>query len=99
MSALRQECSIEDMKREFCLIVQEELGFADIYAQQVSDAIVRGLRKRRGGDEIYIPVADKNERDAAIRAAFTGSNRGEVCIRFGISKATFYNILNRRCVG
>lgn len=51
----------------------------------MAQALVDGMRKTIGGRTLYIPAKDKTVRNAAIRAAFTGSNVRELAEEFGIS--------------
>jgi Mor family transcriptional regulator len=80
---------------ELTHIVSEEIGFNELFASQVAEALVRGLRKRMGGREIYIPAPDKTARDAAIRAEFNGRNMPEVCKKYGLSAPAIYKIVNK----
>ena len=80
---------------EMTTIVREEIGFNELFAAQIAEALVRGLRRRLGADYLYIPAPDKTERDAAIRARFNGTNREEVCRAFGISKSQLYRIVGK----
>ena len=94
--ASRNDDAAVSLLYEMTTIVREEIGFNEIFAAQIAEALVRGLRRRLGGDELYIPAQDKAERDAAIRARFNGTNRDEVCRAFGISKSRLYEIVGRK---
>lgn len=76
-------------------VVSEEIGFHQMFADQIAQALVTGLRRRLGGQEIYIPAADKVARDERIRAEFNGRNRDEICEREGISKTRLYQIVGK----
>jgi Mor family transcriptional regulator len=77
-------------------VLQAEIGMNEPFADLVSDALCRGLRNRWGGREIYVPAEDIADRNARIRQAWRGNNASEVMLRFGISKATLYRVLNDR---
>lgn len=77
-------------------VLQAEIGMNEPFADLVSDALCRGLRNRWGGREIYVPAEDIAERNTRIRQAWRGNNASEVMLRFGISKATLYRVLNDR---
>lgn len=77
-------------------VLQAEIGMNEAFADLVSDALCRGLRNRWGGREIYVPAEDIAERNDRIRQAWRGNNASEVMLRFGISKATLYRVLNDR---
>lgn len=82
---------------ELTAILREEVGLHEPFASQIAEAVLRGLRRRRGGEELYVPKrAGRAQRDRAVLEAFTGANRREVCRRFEISRTTFYEIINRR---
>lgn len=84
---------------EFTHIVREEVGFNEVFASQIAEAIVRGLRKRLGGQEIYVPAPSKSERIAAVRREFNGRNRDEICRKYGISRTTFYEYTGTSAAG
>lgn len=67
---------------------------AEAAASALAQAVACGLREVGGGDSIYIPAADKSERDAAIRRECTGTNLEELRIKWGLSQRQIYNILN-----
>ena len=87
------------LRYEFTAIVREEIGMNEGFASQIAEALVRGLRRRFRGQSLgdyYLAeqsAADREERDAAIRAEFNGQNRAEVCQKYGISKSRLYQIV------
>ena len=84
---------------ELTAIVREETGLSEVLAGPFADAITRGLRKRLGGQQIYIPTEDRASRavrDAAIRRAFTGRNLAQVCRKYNISLRQGYRITHVR---
>ena len=91
---LGDKISAIELLHEVTLIVREEIGFNDNFADQIAEAITRGLRRRLGSQEIYIPAPDKRDRDEQIRAEFNGRNRDEVTKKFGISKSRLYQIVS-----
>lgn len=95
-SRTEAEASALLLEREVALIVQEELGLKEQFATAFAQAIVKGLRERLGGDDIYIPAPDKSERNAQIRAMFNGRNLKEVCARFGVGHDTVYRAVKSR---
>lgn len=92
--------SIEDtlvaLTQDLTAVVQQEIGMKEIFATQMADALVRGLRKRMGGQDLYIPAEDKTERDAHIRKEFNGRNIDEMCKKFSLSKRSIYKIVERK---
>lgn len=92
--------SIDDtlvsLKQDLTAVVQQEIGFNEIFATQIADALVRGLRKRLGGQDLYIPAEDRTERDAMIRKEFNGRNIDDMCKKFGLSKRSIYKIVERK---
>ncbi len=92
---LGDKISAIELLNELTAIVAEEVGYNPRFADQIAQAIVTGLRRRLGGQEIYIPAADKAARDERIRAEFNGRNRDEICAREGISKTRLYQIVGK----
>ena len=85
------------LQYELTSILREEVGLHEPFASQIAEAVMRGLRRRRGGDSLYVPkYGSRVVRDAAVVQAFDGRNRDAVCRRFEISRSTFYEILARR---
>jgi len=90
------EDNAAELKFEFTNIVTEEIGFNELFASQIAEALVRGLRKHYGGRKLYIPAPDKAERNAAIKAEFNGRNHESVCHRYSISRTTLYEIIGSK---
>ena len=86
------------LHREFVEIVREEIGMNEQFANDIAAAVVRGMRKRYGGQtlgrrgSIYIPTPDKAARNAAIRAEFNGTNADAVCKKYEISRTSLYRV-------
>lgn len=78
---------------EVTAIVREETGLSEALASHFAAAITRGLRKRLGGAEFYIPAQDKAERDAALRAEFNGRNLDDLCKKYDITQRQGYRII------
>lgn len=81
---------------EFTDIVRTEIGMNERFASDIAAAFLRGLCARVGGQDVYIPAEDRSERNAAIRAAFNGTNADEICRRHGVSRATLYRVVGER---
>lgn len=105
MTQHQTPAQIEDeaiqLHREFVEIVREEIGMNEAFANTMAAALVRGMRKRYGGQrlgrkDIYVPAPSKAARNAAIRQEFNGTNRDEVCKKHGISRAMLYVIVSKR---
>lgn len=61
-------------------------------------AVKRATHAEFKGEQCYVaalPAADREERDAAIRAMFTGGNQKAVLRHFRISKSTLGRIIAR----
>lgn len=84
---------------EITAAIQEEVGMAEAFASQIAEAITRGIRRRLGGNHIYVPkfngMQEKRERDALIKREFNGSNLNELMKRHGLSKTQIYEIAKR----
>jgi Mor family transcriptional regulator len=83
------------LQYEITKIVREEIGMNEHFASQIAEALMRGLRRTLGGQEIYIPSQDLRRRDQAIRDEFNGRNRDELCRRYGIGRTRLYEIVSR----
>ncbi len=87
------------LHREFVEIVREEIGMNERFANDLASALVRGVRKRYGGQTmgcrgaIYVPAPDKSERNKAIRTEMKGSNAQEICRKYKISRSRLYQII------
>lgn len=86
----------------FTSIMREETGMHEGLASQFAAALVRGLRRHFRGQRLgdyYLSeqtVAEREERDAAIRAEFNGQNLDECCRKYNLSKTTLYVIVGKR---
>jgi len=84
------------LEHDITNIVREETGMHEGIASMFSQALVRGLRRRLGGQELYIPAPDRTERDAAIRRDYNGRNMEELMRRHEIGRTRFYEIIGTR---
>jgi len=84
------------LQYELTAIVREEIGFNELFASQIAQALMHGLSKKLGGQDVYIPAPSKSERDNQIKAEFNGRNKEEVCKKFKISPRRLYQIVGRR---
>ena len=84
------------LERDITNIVREETGMHEGIATMFSQALVRGLRRRLGGQDLYIPAPDRSERDATIRREYNGKNMEELMRRHRIGRTRFYEIINTR---
>ncbi len=96
MTPGQAEDAAVQLESDFTRIVREEIGMHDHIAALFAQALVRGLRKHCGGQDLYIPTADKSARDAQIRAQFQGDNLEEVMERHAVSRTTVYRVAGRR---
>ena len=68
-------------------------------AAELAQEVVEAVRQRWGGSLIYIPKGAawaRQQRDAAIAAAFTGHNHGELARRYHLTVTQIYAILQRQ---
>lgn len=96
MTLGQAEDAAVQLENELTRIVREEIGMHEQMASLFAQALVRGLRKHCGGQDLYIPTTNKSARDAAIREAFRGDNLSEIMERFGVSRSTVYRVSGRR---
>lgn len=93
MSPAQTEDAALLLEQDFVAIVREEIGMHEGLAAIVASALVRGLRKKLGGQELWIPAPDKSQRDAAIRREFIGTNIKEIMSKYGLSRPRVYQIV------
>lgn len=72
--------------------LREEAGLDASVADAQAALVVLYLRRRLGAQRLYIPAPSRAERDAAIYREYTGSNAGEVCQRYGVSRSRLHEI-------
>ena len=92
-STAQTEDAAIQLEHDFVEIIRERIGMNETLATIHAQEIVRGLRERHGGQELWIPAPDKSERNAAILRDFNGVNAREVMNRHGISRAHLYRIV------
>jgi len=96
VSPAREESSALFLQREMQDILKTEIGLHEEYSAAISAALVRGWRKRAGGQRIYIPTEPQNaERDQQIRREFNGANALEQCKKWNLSRSRLYQIVGR----
>jgi Mor family transcriptional regulator len=77
-------------------ILRDRLAVQDPWATAMAQEIVAGMRDRFGGDDVYVPIPDRNARNERIRAMFNGRNVAELCEQFGLKRAMVYRICGAR---
>jgi Mor family transcriptional regulator len=88
--------SVIELESIICEGLSLSLGLPVGAAANLATKIVRVLRVRSGGSLVYIPAADKTQRDAAIRAELRPGNAADVAARHHLSVSAVYKIANRR---
>lgn len=91
-TALSEDAAIQ-LEHDFVEIIRQRIGLNETLATIHAQEIVRGLRERHGGQDLWIPAPDKAERDEAIRREFNGQNRNELMRRYGIGRSRLYEIV------
>lgn len=85
----------EWLKGGIARCLRERFGWEAERADQAAEAAVDHLQSEYGGDRIYIPARSKAARNAAIRREFNGRNLPDICVRYGLSPARVYQIVNQ----
>ena len=74
-------------------------AMAENVARDLAHAIIRTAAARgHAGTDYYLPLMqpqDRTERNALIRAEFTGNNLREICRKYGVSQRTVYRACRR----
>lgn len=83
------------LRKRLTRTIRQFTCFDERLATQLATEIVDLFFEQYQGERIYISQP-RNRRDAEILAAFDGTNRADVCRRYGISERTLYRILNKR---
>ena len=96
LTAGQAEDAAVQLQQDLVEIVREEIGMHEAIASIVASAIVRGLRRRMGGGELYIPAPDRSDRDAGIRREFDGKNLAHIMAKYNVSRTRVYEICARR---
>jgi|GEM_PF-5831042 len=79
---------------ELTVALAEARGIPHEEALQYVAPIVRHLQQQYGGDEVYIPRPGRSHPVADIIAARRrGDDIRAICIRYSISRRTFYNLM------
>lgn len=92
LTAGQAEDAAVQLQQDMVSIVREEIGMHESIAAMFAAALVRGLRRRMGGRELYIPAADRAARNAGIRRDFDGTNLAEVMATYNVSRSTVYDV-------
>jgi Mor family transcriptional regulator len=96
LTAGQAEDAAVQLQHDMVAIVREEIGMHESIATVFASALVRGLRRNRGGEELYIPAPDRTERDAAIRREFDGNNLEKIMAKHNVKRTRVYEICGRR---
>lgn len=84
------------LQQDLVEIVREEIGMHEALASVFASALVRGLRRRMGGGDLYIPSPNLSDRDASIRREFDGKNLVHIMAKFNVKRSRVYQICARR---
>ena len=95
-TAGQAEDAAVQLEHDFVGIIRDEIGMHEPLATVFSRALVRGLRRVLGGQDLYIPTPDKSERDASIRRDYNGQNMYELMRLHGVGRTRFYEIIGTR---
>ena len=96
LTAGQAEDAAVQLQHDFVEIVREEIGMNEALASVFASAVVRGLRRRMGGSDLYIPSPDLTDRDAGIRREFDGKNLAYIMAKYGVKRSSVYAICATR---
>lgn len=68
----------------------------DLGEPSLAQRVMESLRRRFGGQRVYIEAPPAAARAAEIRSRYNGRNRIEICHEYGISRARLYQIVGRK---
>ena len=74
----------------------QDLGVPAPLAERLAERVTDRIRTLYGGCETYIAARRHTRADLlhAIATRYTGANRDAICQEYGISRRTFYRLLN-----
>jgi Mor family transcriptional regulator len=81
----RQEASLEWLCEEIADVVRPEFGGSVERSQSLAQAVLKRLRERCGGRNIYIASAAKLRQEAIV-AEFNGRNIPDLAQKHGVSE-------------
>lgn len=84
------------LQGEIADAITSEIGLKAEMAADWAARITGALRRRLGAQQIYIPGPSKAERDAAIYRDYNGTNAGEVCARYAVSRSRMHDIVKEQ---
>ena len=97
LSPGQTEDAAVQLEHDITNIVRVEIGMHEGMAATFAQAVVRGLRRQLGGQQLYIPAPDKSQRDASIRRDLLGAaNVDDLMRRHGLSRTRIYEIAGQR---
>ena len=92
----QEESNALFLQREVHDIVKNDPALIGGIIALIAESVVRGMRNRCGTQRIYVPAPPRNEnRDSQIRREFNGTNRIEICRKYGISRSRLYQIVGK----
>lgn len=103
MTNARDEDAAVQLQLQMERIVMDFLGLNASLAAPFAATLVDGMRKRMGGNRVYIPAAktklsieqERAKRDREIADMFNGRNLTEVMRRFDVSRRSVYRAIER----
>lgn len=86
--------------RELTDIVREETGLKESIATQIAQCVLDGLRKKRGGDPLYVPskltAQEREARDIDICRRLNRNNAPVLAKEYGLTTRQVYRIYHKR---
>lgn len=83
------------IKRDMARTIRDRTAFDEMLAIAIAEQVYTHLLDDMQGQRLYF-TRSTQERDAAVRRDFDGTNHQAVMDKHDISRATLYRILNRR---
>lgn len=84
-----------DKISEYIVVAGRDIGVDDEALAQIAERAAEFMRRHFGGRAVCIAPYDRETRDEMIRRDFNGRNVREVMIRYDVSRATVYRIVNK----
>jgi Mor family transcriptional regulator len=85
------------LRNSITRIVRNATGMHEVLAVPIATAICSELQRSFGGEEVYIPAPERNNRNQMVKDDWQlGASIDTICTRYGISRTTFYRLIGEK---
>ena len=88
--------NLDDIVYEEVYLAGKKLSLSQSISDDLARMVDEGVKRRCGGDRVYVPAPSREIRDMRIcNAKINGEPVGKIAKREGVSKSTVYEICAR----